>query len=251
MVKKGKYENTIEVVLTEKEHPILFKKKLEELIEQKTFNSETEAKKWIESTPIVLCLVYHKHSGMFAVEDEAVDSTVSPYDGKTDTFDLNEDPKSDLELCQPIMKDTQNVPEELYDWMVFPDEDTLVLYMQSKGYSEDAYTIQFVSEGDIEDYTIIDEEGNSVRSANTEEDLDDAYNELVSLIPEDGVVFEKPVTLYSNDFALYGSGYSDERYKVTKLERDYITKLDGEMRPLHALQDVDDYCALIHAVKGE
>lgn len=93
MVKQGKYENTIEVVLTEKKTPILFRKKLEELMEQKAFNSEDEAKKWIESTPIVLCLIYHKHSGMFAVEDDAVDFAVSPYDGKTDAITINEDPE--------------------------------------------------------------------------------------------------------------------------------------------------------------
>ena len=84
-------ENVIEVTLTESGTPILFKKKLEELMEQGAFNTEEEAKAWIEDTPIVLCLIYQKHSGLFAVEDEAVDCTVSPYDGQTNNETLVED----------------------------------------------------------------------------------------------------------------------------------------------------------------
>ena len=90
--KLGKYENTIEIRLSEEKTPLLFKKKLEELMEQKVFDSEEEAKALIKSTPIVLCLIYQKHSGLFAVEDTAVDCTVSPYDGKTENLDLVEDP---------------------------------------------------------------------------------------------------------------------------------------------------------------
>ena len=93
MVQQGLYENTIEVTLTEKTTPLLFKRKLEELMEQKAFDTEEEAKQWIESTPIVLCLIYQKHSGMFAVEDDAVDATTSPYDGTTHCENLVEDPK--------------------------------------------------------------------------------------------------------------------------------------------------------------
>lgn len=93
MVKQGKYENSIEVTLTEKDSPLLFKRKLEELMEQGAFDSEEEAKHLIESTPIVLCLIYQKHSGLFAVEDTAVDITTSPYDSSTYCEELVEDPK--------------------------------------------------------------------------------------------------------------------------------------------------------------
>lgn len=97
MIKQGKYENSIEVYLSEKETPLLFKRKLEELMEQKAFPSEAEAKEWIEKTPIVLCLIYQKHSGLYAVEDEAVDSTYSPYDGWTFSETLVEDPVITIE----------------------------------------------------------------------------------------------------------------------------------------------------------
>lgn len=97
MIKQGKYENTVEVTLTKKDTPLLFKRKLEELMEQNAFDSEEEAKKWIESTPVVLCLAYQKHSGLFAVEDTAVDCTVSPYDGVTETDTIVEDPKTETE----------------------------------------------------------------------------------------------------------------------------------------------------------
>lgn len=93
MVVQGIYENTIEVTLTESGTPLLFKKKLEELMEQGAFDTEEEAKAWIEDTPIVLCLIYQKHSGLYAVEDDAVDTTVSPYDGQTNNETLVEDPE--------------------------------------------------------------------------------------------------------------------------------------------------------------
>lgn len=261
MVKQGKYENTIEVVLTEKEAPILFRKKLEELMEQKAFNSEDEAKKWIESTPIVLCLVYHKHSGMFAVEDEAVDSTVSPYDGKTGTYILNEDPDYEPKVYyQPEWygDDGTNIeygglPDGLYSFQVFPSREVCEDWLRNNGYDPGDFVIHEYEDDDIEDYILIDEDGNTIQSAETEEDLDNAYNELVSLIPEDGVVFEKPVTLYATDKAIYGEvdlehPTSDDRYQVVKLERDYITLTTGEMRSLDALQDLDDYKTLINAV---
>lgn len=248
MVKQGKYENTIEVTLTEKNTPILFKKKLEELMEQKAFDSETKAKKWIENTPIVLCLVYHKHSGLYAVEDEAVDSTFSPYDSVVPTDTINEDPDPKfIELCQPIMNNTQYTPEELYDWQVFPDEDTLVLYMQSKGYSQEQYTIQYYEERDIEDYVLIDEYGNSIQSAETEEDLDDAYNELVGLVGNDRIEIE-PTKLYATEEALYGMG-SNEQYTAIAVSKDEVDFDNGQSEILELLQDVDDYKLLIDAVK--
>lgn len=104
MFKQGKYENTVEVILTKRGTPILFKQKIDELMAQGAFDSKTEAEAWLESTPIVLCLVYHKYGGLYAVEDDALDSTVSPYDGKTPSENLNKDPGEERvvttgELC--------------------------------------------------------------------------------------------------------------------------------------------------------
>lgn len=76
------YES-IKVILDENTYPIAHQKKLEELMEQGAFRSEAEAKEWINTTPIELELYYEKHSGLFAVEAEAVEdiphTLCSPY----------------------------------------------------------------------------------------------------------------------------------------------------------------------------
>ena len=63
--------------------PNSFKNKVDELMEQGAFDTREEAEKWVEETPIVLEMLYEKHSGLFAVESEAIDSgLVSPYTRK-------------------------------------------------------------------------------------------------------------------------------------------------------------------------
>lgn len=255
MVKQGKYENTIEVVLTEKETPILFRKKLEELMEQKAFNSENEAKKWIESTPIVLCLVYHKHSGMFAVEDEAVDITVSPYDGKTGTYTLNEDPDYEPKVYyQPERygDDGTNIeygglPDGLYSFQAFPSREVCEDWLRNNGYDPGDFAIHEYEDDDIEGVIIIDEDGNTIQSAETEEDIDDTYNELCELLGEDIIDIE-PTILYATDKAIYGNG-SDERYIAIAVSKDEVYMTDGSILLLEYLQDIDDYNLLIAAVK--
>lgn len=71
----------IEITLTPEKFPEAYKRKLEELMEQKAFNTEEEAKEWIRTTPILLELVYEKDSGLFAIESEALETgtCVSPY----------------------------------------------------------------------------------------------------------------------------------------------------------------------------
>lgn len=80
--KEDVYES-IEIILHEDKYPIAHQMKLEELMEQGAFRSEAEAKEWINTTPIELELYYEKHSGLFAVEAEAVESAYdtlcSPY----------------------------------------------------------------------------------------------------------------------------------------------------------------------------
>lgn len=71
----------IEVTLTPEKFPEAYKRKLEELMEQKAFDTEEDAIEWIRTTPIVLELVYEKHSGLFAIESEGLETgtCVSPY----------------------------------------------------------------------------------------------------------------------------------------------------------------------------
>ena len=81
---KDGQEETIGVLLTRRTFPIAFQNKLNELMEQGAFDNEEDATKWIESTPIVLEIMYEKDNGLFAVESEAIecDTLVSPYSGE-------------------------------------------------------------------------------------------------------------------------------------------------------------------------
>lgn len=78
------YESIL-VILDEKKYPIAHQMKLEELMEGGAFDSVEEAKEWINTTPIELELYYEKHSGLFAVEADAIEnaseSLCSPYTG--------------------------------------------------------------------------------------------------------------------------------------------------------------------------
>lgn len=90
---KAGQEETICVLLTRKTFPIAFQNKLNELMEQGAFDNEEDATKWIESNPIVLEIMYEKHSGLFAVESESIESgiIVSPYSGEEIEDDYWED----------------------------------------------------------------------------------------------------------------------------------------------------------------
>jgi hypothetical protein len=71
------------VILHEDIFPIAHKNKVDELVESGAFDSREEARQWVNTTPIELELYYEKHSGLFAVESEAIDSCseslCSPY----------------------------------------------------------------------------------------------------------------------------------------------------------------------------
>lgn len=90
---KAGEEEIIEVLLTRRTFPIAFQNKLNELMEQGAFDNEEDATKWIESNPIVLEIMYEKHSGLFAVETEAIESggIISPYSGEEIENDYWED----------------------------------------------------------------------------------------------------------------------------------------------------------------
>lgn len=84
-VNSAEQYDSIMVTLDEKKYPIAHQMKLEELMEAGAFKSEEEAKEWINTTPIELELYYEKHSGLFAVEADAIEnaseSLCSPYTG--------------------------------------------------------------------------------------------------------------------------------------------------------------------------
>ena len=71
----------IMVILSPDKYPIAFNNKVEELLEQKLFNTRAEAETFVVSTPIEIELYYEKGTGLFAVESEAVESGTiySPY----------------------------------------------------------------------------------------------------------------------------------------------------------------------------
>lgn len=76
-------EEILSVTLSRDRTPIAFKNKVDELMEQGAFNTREEAEKWVETTPIELEIYYEKHSGLFAVEADALEgsaeSICSPY----------------------------------------------------------------------------------------------------------------------------------------------------------------------------
>lgn len=76
-------EEHIEVLLTPFRFPIAYKNKVDELMEQGAFDSREEAERWVQSSHIKLELIYEKHSGLFAVESEAIEANActSPYSG--------------------------------------------------------------------------------------------------------------------------------------------------------------------------
>ena len=152
MIKQGKYENTVEVTLTKKGTPLLFKEKVDELMEQGAFPSRKEAEEWLETTPIVLCLVYQKHSGLYAVEDTALDCTVSPYDAKTPSEKLNLDPDTERtitssELCTRLLN-------------IGKDAETAVLSLMAAHCVQSLNVGEYYREFDITSYNFYDVDKN-------------------------------------------------------------------------------------------
>ena len=71
----------IEITLTPNRFPIAYKNKVDELMEQGAFDKREDAEKWVQTNPIPLEIIYEKHSGLFGVESEAIESNScsSPY----------------------------------------------------------------------------------------------------------------------------------------------------------------------------
>lgn len=74
-------EEIITLFLKESKHPIVYKAKLDELIDSGL--SDEEARDFISTTPFVMEMYYSPSNGLYLVESEAVDvvSIWNPYDG--------------------------------------------------------------------------------------------------------------------------------------------------------------------------
>lgn len=71
---------SISVYLSPDKTPVAYARKLKELMDQKVFNSQEEAEKWIRTTPFDMELYYSIGLGLFMVESEAVEADADIYD---------------------------------------------------------------------------------------------------------------------------------------------------------------------------
>jgi len=76
------HAESVDIALTEQDHPNAYRAKLEDLIESGL--TEDEARAFIATTPFAMEVFYEKGCGLFAVEGEAVglDFMVTPYNGR-------------------------------------------------------------------------------------------------------------------------------------------------------------------------
>lgn len=81
---KAGCEEVIFVLLTPTKFPIAYQNKIDELMESGAFDTKEEAEQWVQTTPICMEIIYEKHSGLFGVESEGLESggLVSPYTNK-------------------------------------------------------------------------------------------------------------------------------------------------------------------------
>ena len=74
----------IHITITEREQPIAYNNKIDELVEQGAYPNREEAKKQNQVFHFDMEMYYQKHSGLFIVEEGAVEAGTiySPYDGE-------------------------------------------------------------------------------------------------------------------------------------------------------------------------
>ena len=152
-------EETISVLLTRNAFPIAFQNKLDELMEQGAFNSEEEATRWIESTPIVLEIMYEKDSGLFGVEAEAIESgsAISPYSGEEIETDCDDCDDTDTTINDTTINDTDT-------------DTTMQNDVSNSDYCQFAdVTIKFKDSGETQDVTVSLFPKESLNSANDNE----------------------------------------------------------------------------------
>lgn len=82
----GENYESFNVVLTKNTYPIAYRAKMEEFVEQGLYDTIEDAERDYPRIEFELELYYDKHSGLFAVESEAVSSNAelicSPYTGE-------------------------------------------------------------------------------------------------------------------------------------------------------------------------
>lgn len=217
MLKQGKYENTVEVTLTKKGSPLLFKEKVDELMEQGAFPSRKEAEEWLETTPIVLCLVYQKHSGLYAVEDTALDCTVSPYDAKTPSEKLNLDPDTERtitssELCTRLLS-------------IGEDAKNAILSMMAAHGVQSLNVGEYCREFDITNYTFYDVDKNGFGIALSLDGIAVSNNKINLTF-----VDENREESYSKDLdELYSE---EEKYYIFKMIEEIFDHIVDENNPV-------------------
>jgi hypothetical protein len=74
----------IHITITESEQPIAYNQKIDELVEQGAYPNRGEAKKKNQVFHFDMEMYYQKHSGLFIVEEGAVEAGTIyyPYDGE-------------------------------------------------------------------------------------------------------------------------------------------------------------------------
>jgi hypothetical protein len=81
------YIESINVVITKDRYPILYRRKIEELVEQKAYETIEDAEIDNPKFEIELELYYDKEWGLYGVESDAISSSAesicSPYTGES------------------------------------------------------------------------------------------------------------------------------------------------------------------------
>ena len=128
------YES-INITLSKEYTPIAYQNKLDELMDEKVFDTKAEAEKWLRETPIELELYYEKGYGLFGVESEAVENAVitSPYSGapildedEIDQFNDSDKPQYSNDYIQNALNDDvinsiincANNPKEIQEYKI-------------------------------------------------------------------------------------------------------------------------------------
>lgn len=89
-INDSEHYEAIIIKITKDKYPIIFNNKVEELVNQKAFNSREEAEKYVEGLEIELELYYEKEHGLFGVESDAVENgcdIISPYSGEIGIYE--------------------------------------------------------------------------------------------------------------------------------------------------------------------
>ena len=104
------YES-IKIKLSRMNTPIAYQNKLDELMECKAFDTQDEAEKWLNETPIELELYYEKGYGLFGVEEEAVEESEihSPYSGAPLLYEVEIDQLNDDDKQQTNVVNDDNL----------------------------------------------------------------------------------------------------------------------------------------------